>query len=71
MPPIAGRAWLVKLASEALGFPSGATQAPLLAQLYYWNGLASNCVVLCARWIAVQLEWKDFKPGHFLFPLYK
>ena len=28
-------------------------------------------MVLCARWLTVQLEWKYFKPGSFLFPLYK
>ena len=28
-------------------------------------------VVLCARWLAVQLEQKDFKPDPFLFLLYK
>ena len=43
----------------------------LLAQQYYWHGLARDCVVLCAHWITVQLEQKDFKPGPFLFPLYK
>ena len=69
MLPITERAQLVKLASEALGFPSGATLAPLLVQRYYW--FARDCMVLCARWLAVQSEWKDFKPGPFLFPLYK
>ena len=71
VPPIAERARLVKMASEALGFPSGATLAPLLAQHYYWHALARDCVVLCARWLAVQLEQKEFKVSPFLFPLYK
>ena len=62
---------MVKLASEALGFPSGATLAPLLAQHYYLHGLIRDCVVLHARWLAVRLEQKDFKPGPFLFLLYK
>ena len=61
--PIAEWAQLVKLALEALGFPSGATLAPLLAQYYFWHGLARDCVVLGARWYAMQLEQKDFKPG--------
>ena len=69
--PIAEWAQLVKLALEALGFPSGATLAILLAQHYFWNGLSRDFVVLCARWHAVQLEWEDFKPGPFLFPLYR
>ena len=68
VPPIVERAQLVRLAFEALGFPSGATVAPLLAQRYYWHGLARDGMVLCARCLAVQF---DFKPGPFLFPLYK
>ena len=61
----------MKLALEVLSFLSGATLAPLLAQRYFWHGLARGCVVLCTRWHAVQLEWEDFKPGPFLFPLYR
>ena len=53
VPPIVKRARLTRAAAESLGFPSGATLAPLLAQRYYWHGLARDCVVLCARWLPV------------------
>ena len=45
--------------------------APLLAQRYFWHGLARDCVVLCAWLLPVQLERRDFCPGPALLPLLK
>lgn len=71
VPPIAERGVLVHEAAQQLGFPSGAALSPLLAQRYYWNGLTRDCVTLCSRWLPVQLERRDFKPGPTLLPTYK